>query len=50
MQRELTATTDHQTEMTTKIHDLEKENIILKNRAEEVTQKQGNDFVDLGIN
>ena len=34
--KELSSTQELQTQFTAKIHDLEKENIVLKNRAEEV--------------
>ncbi len=34
--RELATTADQQTQMTAKVHELEKENLVLKNRADEV--------------
>ena len=37
--RELSATGDLHTQLTAKVHDLEKENLVLKNRADEVRLK-----------
>ena len=37
--RELSTTGDLHTQLTAKVHDLEKENLVLKNRADEVRLK-----------
>lgn len=39
LQRELTLAGDHQSQMAMRTHELEKENQILKNRAEEVQHR-----------
>ena len=39
LQRELTSSSEQLSHLTGKIHDLEKENIVVKNRAEEVSHK-----------
>ena len=39
LQKELTSTSDLHNQLTSRVHELEKDNIILKNRAEEVTHK-----------
>lgn len=47
LQRELSASSDLHTQLTGKVHDLEKENIILKNRADEVTHKSKVELTNL---
>jgi DNA-binding HxlR family transcriptional regulator len=39
LQREIASTSDLQTQLTSRVHDLEKENIVLKNRVEESSHK-----------
>lgn len=47
LQSEIAATSDLQTELSSRVHELERENLSLKNRAEEVTHKSKVDLTDL---
>lgn len=46
-QRELTLANDHQSHLMSRMHELEKENIALKNRADEVTHKSKLDMTNI---
>lgn len=47
LQKEISSTSDLYTQMTSKIHELEKDNIVLKNTAEEVTHRSKVELTNL---
>ncbi len=47
LQRELASTSDLHNQLTSRVHELEKDNIILKNRADEVTHKSKVEITNL---
>ena len=47
LSRDLTGTTDTHNKLTIKIHELEKENMIYKNRADEISHKSKVDITNL---
>ena len=47
LQRELSTTTDLHTSLTSRVHELEKDNLVFKNQAEEVTHKSKVDLTSL---
>ena len=47
LQRELRDSNEQLTQMSTRLHDFEKENIVLKNRSEEVTHRSRVELTNL---